>query len=364
MDRNRTIHVAYCTDTNYIMPTGVSMISLCENNKMLDVTFHVVITRDEQSIDSDSVILSPLKDIAAKYGKGLRLYFIEKSRIKDFECKGEHAQYISTTAFVRILLPEILPETVCKVLYLDSDTAVAGQLKDLWNINLDSDCPYGAVVDAHGLSGIRRANIKTPLEEPYCNSGVLLMNLECWRRESLTEKTMRCAVEKQFPLLDQDVLNYLYGNRLKLLSVKYNMQISFMMSPELHWHVDYQWLADIRESIKMPIIIHYVHAMKPWKDAPAPYSELWRRYKELSVWRDVPLQHVVAPFLHSEFHHDMEQIYYGDPEMVQHAYKPFLCYIKAVHRFGNKKRLIDMFSPVIKAYAWLLERIYYIKVRC
>lgn len=361
---NSVLHVAYCTDTNYIMPTGVAMISLCENNKSSDITFHIVITQGEQSINSDSELLIPLKNIVAKYEKKLCFYFIESDKIKEFECKGEHAQYISTTAFVRILLPDILSDSISKVLYMDCDTAVVGSLEDLWNTKLEDDCPYGAVIDVHGLSGVRRSYIKTPLVEPYCNSGVLLMNLDCWRREGLSEKTMKCAVEMQFPLLDQDVLNYLYGSRLKLLSVKYNMQISFMLSSELHWHVEHQWLDDIRESIKNPVIIHYVHAMKPWKDAPAPYADMWCKYKEMSIWKNLPLQHIVAPFIHSEFRKEIEHIYYGDTDMTLYACKPFLRYLHAVQRFRNKRRILGAFSPFINMYAWLLEKIYCIKVKC
>lgn len=358
-----TIHIAFCTDTNYVMPTGVDMISVCENNKDIHIVFHLVITLDKGVKEKAQKEITPLVDIAKKYNQDVLVYYLNSEDLEGFECKGEHAQYLSTTAFARILLPNLLSDEIKKVLYIDCDTVVCGSLLPLWNTELSLDCPFGAVLDAHGNSGLRRVEIKTPLTTPYCNSGVLLMNLDCWRREGLAAKTMECAQKKQFALLDQDVINYLYGDRMQILSVRYNMQISFAMDSELHWHVDRQYLDDVRESIKEPVIVHFVHSMKPWKDVPAPYADVWRKYKNMSIWKDMPLQHAIAPYIHSKFHDDMNTMYYADADLVNEAYVSYYRFIMAAVRLKNKHAFVKIISSINNIFAALLEKIYTYKTR-
>ena len=75
------MHIAFCTDTNYIMPAGVAMVSVCENNKNIDINFHLVITDEGTSPDEVDNKVKPLLDIANSYNKQVNVYRISQKRI-------------------------------------------------------------------------------------------------------------------------------------------------------------------------------------------------------------------------------------------------------------------------------------------
>ena len=47
------IDIVACTDKRYVMPTGVMMISVCENNPETDIVFHIIV---DDSIDIEDKI--------------------------------------------------------------------------------------------------------------------------------------------------------------------------------------------------------------------------------------------------------------------------------------------------------------------
>ena len=91
------MHIAFCTDINYLMPTGVAMISVCETNRDIDICFHVVETISHK-VGSDS--FSVLREIAEKYGKEYREYQLTEEELSDYECRGVNR--VTTTAFSRV----------------------------------------------------------------------------------------------------------------------------------------------------------------------------------------------------------------------------------------------------------------------
>ena len=61
------MYIAFCTDINYLIPTGVAMISVCETNRDIDICFYIVETISQYvGLDSFSVI----REIAHKLAKG------------------------------------------------------------------------------------------------------------------------------------------------------------------------------------------------------------------------------------------------------------------------------------------------------
>lgn len=354
------IHIAFCTDTNYVMPTGVAMISISENNQEEEITFHLVITDEGTSTDEVEKKVQPLLDIASKYGKHALIYSLKKEQLSAFECKG--AGYISTTAFARIFLPDLLSLEISKVLYLDCDIACNGSLKELWKIEL-GDYAIAGVIDCNGTHAGYHERIKTPIEVPYINSGVLLMNLDKWRKENLIPKVCDCAIEHQFPLLDQDALNYYFQNKIKLLPVKYNSQTLFIFGGELQWHVDYIYLDEIRDAIKNPVIVHYLTANKPWNDAYCPHRDIWERYKNMSVWKDCNPKKILTRFDRTDVYNYMMSVYWQDGNLLIDGLKPYLRFFVAAVKLKNKSKLISISSTILNYGASLLEKLYSWKTR-
>ncbi|KAL6573655.1 putative galacturonosyltransferase-like 3 [Orobanche hederae] len=99
--------------------------------------------------------------------------------------------------YARIYLADLLPTAVNRVIYLDSDLIVVGDIAGLWKINLNSHV-LGAPEYCHAnfshyftagfwsnpiLSGTFRNR-----KPCYFNTGVMVMDLTKWRNQGLTQK--------------------------------------------------------------------------------------------------------------------------------------------------------------------------------
>lgn len=113
-----------------------------------------------------------------------------------------------------------------KVIYLDADVLVNKDIKELWNIDLGSNCIAGVVDEglSHGIMAPAPVRTGYVSKESYINSGVLAMNLAEIRGYC---DLMRDSVEymdefKDYNLPDQDILNYLFANKILLLDKCWN----------------------------------------------------------------------------------------------------------------------------------------------
>lgn len=359
---DNTIHISFCTDSNYVMPTGVAMISVCENNKSADLFFHLVIT--DENNDKDVVLnkFQPLEDIAIKYHSRCKYYFIDSAELSSFECSG--VEHVSTAGFARVFIPELLDSTISKVLYLDCDVVVNNSLNDLWDTILEDDCPFAAVTDANGGSAIYRRELQMPLTVEYYNSGVLLMNLDCWRNNDYTRKSIECASEHKFPFLDQDMLNYLFAAKVKSLPIKYNYQTLFEFTSPMYWMVDYKYVDEIKRIIagdESPVIIHYISNNKPWKDEWCPRREIWSSYCSMSQWKDLDLAPVLTRFDRCLVYKDFIDAYWSDAKLMEELLGPVIKLQMTAARMKNKHLFIKMATTPLNIFAKLLSKVYELK---
>jgi len=353
------MHIAFCTDTNYIMPTGVAMISVCENNQDESICFHLVITDEGTSPDEVDEKVKPLVDIVEKYGKEYKVYRLSSETLKEFICSG--ADYISTTAFARMFLPRLLDNTINKVLYLDCDIIVNDSLKQLWETELANDCPLAAAIDATGLLHYGIFENKTGNLQIYFNSGVLLINLSCWRKEELTQETISCALNYNFNLLDQDVLNYLFCDRFYELSPTYNYQILYDL-PD-NYTVPKRQLEIVKKVYQNPVIIHYISNNKPWKQEICPRRNVWEKYLSFSIWKGIKYTPVVSCLSRTKIYSPLLDAYWADPLLFQQSVIPFIRMFNAAVKLKNKGRLMKLAMLPLTISAFFLELVYQYKKR-
>ena len=72
------MEIVCSTDNNYVMPTGVMMCSLCENNRGEQVRFHVL------SADITDANKAALEGIVKGYGKEIEFHHIDNADMADF----------------------------------------------------------------------------------------------------------------------------------------------------------------------------------------------------------------------------------------------------------------------------------------
>lgn len=152
-------------------------------------------------------------------------------------CKPNHnfIQKIKTHAplqvFDRFVLTKILPSSLKRVIFLDSDMIVQGDLKELWNEDFE-DRAVLAVQDFYFQTSGRRFGDKLPSNVdpllPYFNGGVEVCNLDFWRREGVEERLISNTLANQswYNTPEQDASNVVFCNDTKFLDPRWNVQVS------------------------------------------------------------------------------------------------------------------------------------------
>jgi lipopolysaccharide biosynthesis glycosyltransferase len=169
-------------------------------------------------------------------------------------------------------MADFFPASVGKVLYLDSDMIVTGDIGELWRADLGE-----AVLGAVTIPGSTRcAVLGIPEEYGYFNSGVLVVDLARWRSEEVFARLIDHLVANTDKIVDpdQDVLNAcLYDRRLALPYI-YNAISPFFFD----YHpmgMSEDEIATVREQAR---IVHFNGASKPW-------SYLCRHPRRVDYWR-------------------------------------------------------------------------------
>ncbi|MBK9329832.1 MAG: hypothetical protein IPM95_11145 [Sphingobacteriales bacterium] len=171
------IHIAITLNEKYLIPACVMLTSLQENNPQQTFQIHII-------TDFKSIKLSLLKSVIRRYGNSFSVYCLDDAfidRMKHFKLSN-HAQLAN---YYRLFLTEILDEKIGKVLYLDVDMIVLGDVAEIYDVSLDGNAI--AAVSATTSPKETNALLNIPAGYEYFNSGVLLVNLDYFRSERLAE---------------------------------------------------------------------------------------------------------------------------------------------------------------------------------
>ncbi len=224
-----------------------------------------------------------LRQITDRHGATLEILPVDLKRLHGAPVGG----HITLATYFRIFLPELLPESVTKLVYLDADVVVRRDLGELLAQDL-GDNLVGAVVNPRFQ---RWSSLGLDPSMGYFNAGILLIPLDVWRRESIQEKLCE-IIATRAPILkqhDQDALNIAVAGRWQRLDLRWNQQYSFFLvgarglglSPQAYQ----QLTAD-------PFIVHYSGSTKPWAFSDDhPLRPLYFRYLNqtpFAPWRPQP----------------------------------------------------------------------------
>ena len=187
--------------------------------------------------------------------------------------------------FFRILAPELLPPDLDRVIYLDSDLVIEGNLAELWQTELE-DCPVLAVQDYW----LPQVSLPCALAEtyhqlglkpdvPFFNAGMLVLNLKQWRTQNLAQTALDYA--HRYQTSDQEAINAAIAGQGKPLDLRWNVQMCGIVRPAMKLPYDAQ------ELIRQAFIIHYTSPDKPWQ----PFYKLYggsrfAHYLQRSHWFD------------------------------------------------------------------------------
>lgn len=248
------IPIVFSTDHNYVMPTGVTILSLLKSSLTEQYRIYVIIAPDVTEEDKNL-----LREQVRIYSSESSIDFIEIGN--EFE-SGFEIRGISMACYYRLLIPWLLPQ-YDKVIYSDVDIIYQFGLGEVFATDLQNN--YFAGVNTSGftsgsaVSHIKRLGLNC---NTYINSGFLLINSLLQRQDNLQEKFKQLA-RKKFLFQDQDIINIVANKRIALIDEMYNMSPSFI-HPEPLSNKKYT--------------IHY-SGIKPWDGFTFCWIEWWEIYK-------------------------------------------------------------------------------------
>lgn len=181
-----------------------------------------------------------------------------------------------------IMSPRYLLKPSKRYLYLDADMVVRKDLGDLWEIKMNH--AIGATLDAHigwaSSPSMWRPWIEEGLDPltPYLNTGMLLIDVDRWNTQELTERVIEKLSQYQLPCVDQDAINLVLKGNFDELPPKYNSMPYHLLSS--FRYVDALTpQREIEAALIDPNIVHFHRSFlgKPWEIACAhPGKNLWR----------------------------------------------------------------------------------------
>lgn len=288
------MNIIYSSSDAYSELAGVSITSLFENNKNIDDISVYIIDNGISEKNKEN-----FHKIANLYHRSI--IFLPKIDIEKTLKVDIYTGRWNIGTFFRLYLGTILPKEIDRVLYLDCDTIVRGNLNELYNTDLGK-CIVAGVDDCR--SPLYRKELGLKDDSIYINNGVLLVDLEKWRKNSLEEEFSNFIKKHKgdCTYMDQAPLNSILGKRdlIYELPSKYNAQRVF-------FDFSYDELLNLRkplhhlskeeyiEAINSPIIVHFtpvfISGTRPWqvKDNHKFRNE-YLHYKSISPWKDVPLR--------------------------------------------------------------------------
>lgn len=252
------IEIVMASDSNYFQHMAVAIMSILSNTNE-KTSFHILVS---EKSDKQKLIL----DMVEGHNCTLEFLCIEDMYIDSFKL----AYHFTKEAYYRIKIPELFPQLE-KVIYIDCDLVVEGNIEKLWEIDI-GDYPVAAVVNPFFTRG-EVLGINDP--EDYFNSGVLVINIQYWNRNKIISKIISYIILNSniIEMIDQDALNAVLHLNWYKLDCSWNLQRSML----------------IGDCFPVPDncinIIHFTTGSKPWHYLDEhPYKNRYYKYLKLTPW--------------------------------------------------------------------------------
>jgi lipopolysaccharide biosynthesis glycosyltransferase len=236
-------------DDAYAMPTAVMLYSVLKNSSDPD-RFQIYL------VDGGVSNLSKRRIEELVCHLGAKVIWVPPPQ--DLSAHLPTGDYYTLSTYYRLYLPHLLPSSIPKAIYLDSDLVVEGDLSELWNADV-SDYYLLAARDAEGFSTSSLPHLASCpgatilSDSEYFNAGVLVVNLAKWRRDKISDALVLFANAwpEHLKFADQDALNVIIQEGRGILDPKWNQAIP-------------TWAPMANTALVPGGIVHYVGASKPW----------------------------------------------------------------------------------------------------
>lgn len=283
------INVVYAADDNYAVLAGVSMLSLFENNKRCS-QLDVYILADNISDKNQA----RLYEIGRSYKRDV--YLIDTADfIKDLQERGINGYANAAggyTAYARLLIPDLIISKN-RVIYLDCDTLVVGEIMDLGRIDMQGK-PIGLAYDC--CQNRYKKFISLNENEEYFNTGVMILDINQWKEKRCIERIIDhiSHVRSEYPLVDQDFINVVLHGDIYRLDMKNNYLSQYFLysynglKKVYDLNESYFYTQDEYVDSSQAVVLHFCGQtfIRPWfLNSKHPAKKIYDHYYHLSPWK-------------------------------------------------------------------------------
>lgn len=296
MSNRSPISIVCATDDAYVPYCGIMLTSLFYNN--CDESINVyVITKSLSDAGAQA-----LYNLAEKYKQSISILQIDDTLLDGVFVRNDN--HISIATYYRFLAPVLLPNTINKALYLDCDLIINDSIRTIWETDLEGKAIAATIDESYYIPEFY-SRLKISPSNKYINAGVLLLNLDYWRRNNIFSLCINYI--RSFPerllFYDQDVINAVMNDKVSYLPIKANLQNGFLYTWQWGYY-EKNVQEEIWSAVLSPSIIHFDGSAKPWcKECYHPYKSYFNFYKGLSPWADLrktgkwPLKNRIKHFI-------------------------------------------------------------------
>lgn len=326
------MYIVCATDNKFVQHCAVTIVSILKNNTSKVIIY---LLTEGLSLYNEK----QLTDLVTSNGGELHIIPVNSEALKNCPMPPLFKlSHISIATYYRLLVSELLPEEIDKVIYLDCDIVVRHSIDDLWNYNIDGYA-IGAVyqIADWNIDAIKR--LSYPISYGYFNAGVLLINLKYWRENQISGQLFEYLEKNKDKIIfhDQDALNGVLHGKCLRLPCKWNMQngffkksvftiISTKNEESISYYDDYK--NQIPKEIYDPVIVHYVSKPKPWEiGCTHPYKREYYHYLNQTPWYNYQTPNAIPYYakrpklLYYHLKWQLKKVIVGDPYLLIKQHK-------------------------------------------
>jgi lipopolysaccharide biosynthesis glycosyltransferase len=287
----KVLNVLYQSNDNYAMVSGISIVSLLENNQHFD---EINIYYLDYKIKKENV--KRLQKIARRYSN-CTLTFVNAEgyheELQRLGVKPWHGFYIT---WLKMLAFGDLKINTDRLLFINGHTIINGALDGLATLDFEDNVmalSYDCLTNEH------KETIGLDATDGYFNCGIMFINHKKWLKDRIGAKVTKSLSKKSdYLIADQDFCNVVFKNKIKVLDVTYNFSSAYyaydlkrlMNVNHLRQPYFYSY-EELMETYYAPKIIHSLFGAtgKPWETGNEhPQRYLWRKYLNMTPWKDEP----------------------------------------------------------------------------
>jgi lipopolysaccharide biosynthesis glycosyltransferase len=272
-----TTNVLASCDEKYAQHLGIMFLSMLKNSKDCTAIHFYLVDSGMSSVNQ-----SLIRELVESFNAKLTMIPGQQASFTQFD-----AGRFGVAALQRLAMAEMMPADIKRVIYLDADMIVLGDINELAKFDLGG-YPLAAV---ENLSPKASVGIKLP-RSGYFNSGLLVTDLDYWRQNGIKERAINYLNQNlgHVLYLDQCALNGVFEEQWARLPLRWNLQVDAFGVLKKYFDESCGYTKqELIEAIASPAIIHYIGANKPWLwNCYSPYKNFYTYYKNLSPWKDEP----------------------------------------------------------------------------